>query len=688
MRRTILSIATVVFFACLLSCRPPISSRPRVLLIGLDGIGWDLPQAMMKAGEAPHFAQLREQGAWGVLSGDEPLPPAAFWTSVATGRVAADHRVTGPIRLDEQTGRLLAPERASSALWEIVARKKIPAGVIGWPGSAPASPDVKTAFDDFAFYRGLGLLAELAGEALPVPARDAETDSFVGRVPRGGRFNARLARASLLEIPPLAVKAWPRLQLLAVYFDGLNSARHYAGAASATGEATTAPEFGKPSRAYVRAVDESLGQVLALADDRTLVLVVSDDPTYAPGRTPTGDFAHPPRGIVALIGANVKAGARMTAPRLLDVVPTALAHLGVAQSAQMPGAPFADVWRSPLEKLAPVASLDAFIRRPYADEGPLRDEGIVRRLQWLQQAADPPREPFDDRNRYALELLAAGKTQGCRSEAQRDLVEHPDNPVGRYLLGETLLAHGRPADALAHFTGAAAQLGNNPTGEPARSIRAVVGLAAAAVNLQQGRTRAAVVELERVLTLQPGNALAVAMSAQCHFALGYPASAASLLENALKLEPKQPALWLLLGRAREQTDRTDEADEAYRTAIRYAPTPPVEAYRRLAHIAVDREQWRKAIGNLRDALETAPDDAAIWLQLARVYQRRQDRDEAEAALLRCLRYDRDDVAAWLVWRDLAQADGNDKRQAALEDAARQSAVWRILAGAPDAAPVD
>ncbi|NLH48175.1 MAG: tetratricopeptide repeat protein [Myxococcales bacterium] len=688
MRRMTPLFLVLLLLAGLSACLPTLSKQPRVLLIGLDGVSWDLLQAMMKAGEAPHFNQLREKGAAGTLTGDEPLPPAAFWVSVATGRPPAEHRVTGPIRLDEQTGRLLAPERASSTLWEIAARRRLPAGVIGWPGSAPVPPDVKVAYDDFAFYRGMGLLAELAGEALPVPAHEPDYDSFVGRVPRGGRFSSRLAQASLQEVPALAAKVWPRLQLLAVYLDGLNSARHHAGAALAAGEAAAAPDFGKPSRWYARAVDEALGRLLELADSRTLVLIATDDPSYLAGRTPTGDFAHPGHGIAALYGPNIIPGSTLESPRAADFVPTALAFLGLPQSAQMPGRPFANVWKSPPAQLPKVASLDAFIRRPYAEEGPLHDDGIVRRLQLLQKAADPPRPPFDDRNLYALELLATGKPQGCRSEAQRDLQEHPDNPVGQYLLGETLLVHGRPTEALAQFVAAAGRLGERPAGEPGLAIRVVVGLATAAVEMQLKQASAAAAELDRVLALDPGNAAAVALLAQSHFALDHPANAATLLDRALRKDPEQPALWLMLGQAHERSGNPDAAREAYRTAIRRADKPPVEAYRRLGRLAADRQRWREAIGYLHEALDAVPDDPATWLQLARVYQRREDWSEAEDAVENCLREDRDFVAAWLTWQEIAQANGDEEGRAALLAAARQSAALRLLADRESAAAAD
>ncbi|MBN2798918.1 MAG: alkaline phosphatase family protein [Deltaproteobacteria bacterium] len=88
-----------------------------LVVVGLDGATWDRIDPMIAAGELPHLAMLREQGATGTMLAHEPMFSPLLWTTLATGvppevhgvrgfRVHADHcRVPRFYDIAEASGR-------------------------------------------------------------------------------------------------------------------------------------------------------------------------------------------------------------------------------------------------------------------------------------------------------------------------------------------------------------------------------------------------------------------------------------------------------------------------------------------------------------------------------------------------------------------------------------------------------
>jgi len=659
------------------SCGGEDAYAPRVLLIGIEGVSWDLVDAMVKAGEAPNFARLKQQGAWGVLESDDPVNPASVWTTIATGRTETDHEVQRPIRYNSETGHLEIPSRASAALWEIAARNGVPAGVVGWPFSAPVPAGVTVRIDDLALYRGLGLAVPFPGPGFQVPPFDKEQNQYVGRIPKDGQLSARLEAASLDVMLNEAKKAWPKVRLLAVYLEGLNSSRHYAGAARALGSKRKTPPFGKPSRKHMRELDATLGKLIDLADDQTLVMVASDDPTFLPGQTMNGDFVHPTHGLVGILGPMVVTGRRMDVPTVLDFVPMALTHLGIPLSEQMPGNPFKEAWSAPPPALPRVATHDVFIRRPYPGGGELRDLAVVERAGQVKKQAQPGEQPFNDRNVYALELLNAGNLRGAWAEAMIDLGADPTNPVSQYVVGEVLVEQRKNIVALESFTQAAEALTDTPATEREKELRLIVGLAMADVRLKIRQPARAASALRPVLQLCNDCTPAIALLAQCHLAMDNAEQAISIIEQALDKRPNDARLLLTLGHARLRQEDLAGARKAWIAAIGKGDGP-LEAHLELGLLSIRERQWKKAVQYLQTVTERDPQNAYAWFELASAYANLGKRGDAEKALLASLRADPADARAWLAWRKIKLAEGATEQATQMLVAARESVAISLL----------
>jgi hypothetical protein len=76
---------------------PMTSPRPKkLILVELNEITWRFVDPLIKEGALPNFARLIRQGTRGTPIADEQgadLDPWVSWTTVYTGRKAADHGV-------------------------------------------------------------------------------------------------------------------------------------------------------------------------------------------------------------------------------------------------------------------------------------------------------------------------------------------------------------------------------------------------------------------------------------------------------------------------------------------------------------------------------------------------------------------------------------------------------------------
>jgi len=378
---------------------PPLYTRAdtglKVYLVGIDALDPRLVASLAEAGRVPNLARMTAGGASGEL---ETLPPGlspVIWTSVATGRYPRDHGVADyeyfkirgvdtplwvfPSRtfLTLLTRVKLASlasysgaDRRGPALWNITSGAGVNTAVAGWLLSTPAE---KVAGDMLTDYYDAGYEEEGGAARVAYPAALAPEYVKYYHRPEG---IGREAAARLLPpgVPPFYgrhfLKAYAAgrtqedisLQLLkrdaptfaASYFAPVDPLQHlYWGFRPevALGRPEEVRKWGGVvDRAYEWA-DAYVGEVLALADARTVVVVVSDHGVKTAGparrwyyrlwqrREVTGihDVAPPPSGFVALAGGPVRKGVALRGASVMDVAPNVLYLLGLPVADDMPG---------------------------------------------------------------------------------------------------------------------------------------------------------------------------------------------------------------------------------------------------------------------------------------------------------------------------------------------------------------
>jgi hypothetical protein len=383
----------------------PRAVRRSLLVIGIEGVSWDLLTAFASEGSLPTFARLLSEGAAGPLASFAPYDRAALWTSAATGKKPGKHGVVSEFRrvalsgtyrllpLVPGLGRLVPPlgtwvredgaRRRSLTFWEILVARGHESAVLNWPCSAPAR-DGPVLWATDRFFAGddaddAARPAEAARRARLFRVSPAGLDRPLARalgpdgLPDGPARREPLAAAARdLSVVGAALGALPAgpNNVAALVLSGLATpARLFGGAGDARYWGLVAPEGAEARaralRAYYRFLDDTLADVLEREGrERTICLFAPvgwGPPTTAEavvrfvlGRVPEAGPDAARDGFVLLSGAGVRSGVRLTSAGVLDLAPTLLVLAGEPLARDMDGRVLAEAFD---ERFAEVASV-------------------------------------------------------------------------------------------------------------------------------------------------------------------------------------------------------------------------------------------------------------------------------------------------------------------------------------------
>jgi hypothetical protein len=284
----------------------------KLILVELNEITWTLVDPLIRRGMLPNFARLAGEGARATPIADEEgadLDPWVSWTTVYTGRKAADHGV----RFLEQPPETVKGPR----VWDIVADAGRPVGVFGSIMSWPPRKDITGYWVPGTFSPGHDTFP-----AALEPIQELNLTYTREHTPVGGNVRRRMGKVELvlrlkalgLRVATLARIAaffarravgaaaeWEKVSMQPLinfdFFEALwkrhrpafatfhsNHVAHYQHrywrAADATGflEKPSAEEVRKYGDAIPfghRVADELLGRILAMADADTTIVVAS-----------------------------------------------------------------------------------------------------------------------------------------------------------------------------------------------------------------------------------------------------------------------------------------------------------------------------------------------------------------------------------------------------------------------------
>jgi Type I phosphodiesterase / nucleotide pyrophosphatase len=362
--------------------------RPRLWVLGLDAATLDALLPLAGQGRLPFLATVLQGGAYGRLESLSPTRHDAVWTTLATGKYPFKHGVTGrrPYSAD-----FLAPgaelrllpsgisfrrwgtlgggplarraDREALALWEILPRLGVPAGVVGWPAVNPNSGEAAFAVGDSFFSRepgpGSAWPRELVGRGRLLRPRHDELETAL-RDRFGPRIPAWLLEAAASDswrqgLTLSLVEHDPQVEAVFLLLPGLRevSRRAFGGFSSVQFEGGTGKGAVRLAAdrvtAYYAQLDTFLAAVWASTDAPRMLVVVSAhgvDPIggwrrllgqMAPSQALGGELLDAPDGVLLLYGEGIRPGALVTSARLVDVAPTLLYGLGFPVARDLDG---------------------------------------------------------------------------------------------------------------------------------------------------------------------------------------------------------------------------------------------------------------------------------------------------------------------------------------------------------------
>jgi tetratricopeptide (TPR) repeat protein len=640
-----LALAVAICAAILAGgCQRPATSG-RVIVLGLDGMDPDAVDLLIAEGQLPNFATLRREGAFGRLLSSKPLLSPIIWTTIATGKTPDQHRIGHFVAVNEKTGEQLpvtSQMRKVKALWNILSDAGRSVAVVGWWATWPAEPVQGTLVSDHTCYHFLfeegatgsadatGLMHPPAIEPVLRPMIKRPGDLTPADVAPFAQVSAdefnrpfqfaddlshfKWALATAESYRAIGTYLWQteKPDVLMVYVEGTDSVSHLFGhlfrAQGLAGElAAQQQRYGRAVEAMYRYADRLVGEFMALMDERTTLVVLSDhgfelgvlqdDPSKTRDMRRVSERFHRPQGILYLYGNHVKAGQRLDQPTLVDIAPTLLELVGLPPAQDMPGRVLSeglDIATRPRQ----IASYEG--AAPGAGAAPVGDRdvdpAILERLRALGYL--DTHSPKGDRNLAAV-LFEEGKFAAAAQAYEALVREHPDDAGLRASWAGALGAVGRYEDSLAQLDLAIELQPLNPEAYHNRGV----------IFERQGKRDAALSAYGTALRYNPQ----YAPSQQALVRLTGSAVVQGPRDDA---ERRAQALAERAGQAARRGDYAGAMqmlDDAEKLAPRYAL---VYQYRsNVAFLMGDRERAKAA---LRAALEIEPDNALFQTNLQRL----------------------------------------------------------------------
>jgi len=406
----VLALALVALPAGVAASRPlekgpgflPTVRGDRVLLVGIDGVLPGELDYLLKRGSLPTFAGLGAEGGALLRYPRAEEPPAAFWTTVATGLPSAKHgvaavdsfrpagmetalavngpfrwywaRVAEPLGLAHQRP-LLSNRRTALTLWELVGRGGGPVAAVDWWATYPASPLPGLV----VAHGGYQLLAEGAAGAVAPQARLDELAALRRRAAgEGEEPGVAVARAALpaeaaarLGERALLPERFYRLAFAGDAARGAQVAAVYLPALDLAADGWSGGElaFADLLAAELSATDRMLRELLAGGGFGTVAVVID------PGRRGAGEGR-------VLLWRRAGCAAQSGTDELPTVTAEAVAAglfraVGLPQSAELPAPPAVCAWP------APPARVPGFGRREGAAPGGAGTDEYLENLRSL-----------------------------------------------------------------------------------------------------------------------------------------------------------------------------------------------------------------------------------------------------------------------------------------------------------------
>ena len=633
-------------------------SMNRLLLIGWDAADWKVIQPLLDSGQMPNLARLMAGGVHGNLATIYPALSPMLWTSIATGKRPYKHGIHGfsePLPDGSGVRPITLLSRKTKAVWNILNQTGHRSLVVGWWPSHPAEPlngvMVSNHFQQPAGTPGempplsagivhppslaasLGELRvnpmELNGDFIRLFAPDYEkVDQGVDkRLHTLGKIIAETMSVHAVATELLSTQPW---DFAAIYYSGIDHfghafMRYHPPRLPGVPETDFAIYQNVIANGY-RYHDAMLGTLLDFADANTTVILMSDHgfhpdhlrPGYIPAEAAGPAVEHRHYGIVCLKGPQLRVNERVFGASLLDICPTILTLFDLPPGADMDGKVLVTAFKQPpaiqsIESWDNVPG-DAGCHPPETRLDPVASAEAFKQLIELGYVAPPgadTQEAVEESVRELKYNLARAYRDGnCCGEAAALAEELWTRWPKEHRFGILLVDCLSALRQVARRRTVIEELGRRIEQYQAEAKLAVV-------KLEKDRAS----QLNETSPSQPGNSAPAAPAKPKEAAAPSPEKMRAQFEERQlrELAFGRPLLieWFLVSQALLEK-RPDEARRCLEKLTEAGESSDT-LNQRIAGALAELGDLEAASALLEESLETDPENAAVYSQLAAVH---------------------------------------------------------------------
>ena len=257
-------------------------NTPRTLIIGLDGATFDLIKPLALAGHLPALTRIMAQGVHGPLRAWPSMNSEAGWTSLVTGYNSGQHSIYRLVTHAQRDHSRLATaaDRKKDPFWCLLSAAGQQVGVINVPLSYPADPVNGFMLSGMhtpsvhspGFAHPPDLRDELRRQYIDYVICVPNLDDLCHQDPQRALQAAQHMVDARSRVILHLMKTRPWDVLLAV-FTVTDVLQHFFWPSE---DSPVENDDWIPLRSIYQRIDTFLGDALALIDENTTVLVVSD----------------------------------------------------------------------------------------------------------------------------------------------------------------------------------------------------------------------------------------------------------------------------------------------------------------------------------------------------------------------------------------------------------------------------
>ncbi len=416
-------------------------SYPKIVVVGLDGAGWNLINLLIK--KLPNIRRLMKEGSYGILKTIKPTKSSVIWTSIATGKSMVKHGIVDWTYVNRANIRVpyTRSERRAKAFWNILSERGIKVGVVNWFLTFPPekvngfivsdrfrhlirkkttkrSLTTYPAFLEkrlyFALQNRKSFKKILKEENLPDYRTWSTSETNIKRKTHDFKRKKRLVdfypifllEDKTIEIVSLYLyKKFP-VDAFATYFRLIDVVSHFGcgyinpdllkkgieeeekkGKVSKKTLALIDKAFSKIMEPVYSYFDRILGKFLELINDDTTFIVISDHAFgFYKGGYGHYDTPEIPHGIILIKGPHIKKKYKIKDAHIYDILPTILYILDLPIGKDMDGKVLLEVFKKDFVKKRKIKYIETYetpTKRKFEKRDETFDKELLKELKAL-----------------------------------------------------------------------------------------------------------------------------------------------------------------------------------------------------------------------------------------------------------------------------------------------------------------